>query len=302
MVPGLLRLSLMQPAAAQEVKRAVKVAAVDFIPAWGDLEGNSRRHAQAAERVAAQGVDDAVCPETAISGYDFTEPAQLAPYVDTIPGRATAALLPVLKRTGLIMSVGIAERDAITSLFYNTAVLMGPEGIIGKYRNIGLNGQDVQLFGPGDTDVGVFAHRSGALPSSFATTMASDQQHMRALNGVFVEGATRSGIERNTITGSQLYDNGGSSIWSPLGHKLVQAPVVPPETLPPGPNGWITTTIIPAEADAVRQRRLAARRPSLYNPLLVLRRASVDSSATVGKRPVQLASAHLSDSEMAWAS
>ena len=198
------------------------------------------------------------------------------------------------------MSVGIAERDAITGLFYNTAVLMGPEGIIGKYRKNGLNGQDVQLFGPGDTDVGVLAHRSGALPSSFSTTMAS-VQHMRALNSVFVVGATRSGIERNPITGSQLYDNGGSSIWSPLGHKLVQAPVVPPETLPPGLNGWITTTIIPAEADAVRQRRLAARRPSLYNPLLALRRASVDSSATIGKRPFQLAATHLSDSEMAWA-
>ncbi|WP_353617843.1 nitrilase-related carbon-nitrogen hydrolase [Synechococcus sp. CCAP 1479/9] len=332
LIPGLLSMGLVQPATAQEGKRAVKVAAVDFIPAWGDLDGNIRRLAQAAERVAAQGVDYAVFPETAISGYDFTEPAQLAPYVDTIPGRATAALLPVLKRTGLIMSVGIAEKDVITGILYNTAVLMGPEGIIGKYRKNGLNGQDVQLFGPGDTDVGVFDTPIGRIaliicyddtywqydrlaalrgaqiiawhsvsdrvmpgtPPAMArlnhSTVAS-VQHMSALNGVFVVGATRSGIERNPITGSRLYYNGGSSIWSPLGHKLVQAPVVPPETLPPGLHGWITTTIIPAEADAVRQRRLAARRPSLYNPLLALRRASSDSNATVGKRPVQLAAA-----------
>jgi predicted amidohydrolase len=114
---------------------------------------------------------------------------------------------------------------------------------------------------------------------------------MSALNGVFVVGATRSGIERNPITGSQLYYNGGSSIWSPHGRKLVQAPVVPPERLPPGLNGWVATTIIPAEADAVRQRRLAARRPSLYNPWLALRRAPVDSSATMGNRPVPLAAA-----------
>jgi len=234
LVPGLLSLSLIQPAAAKEGRREVKVAAVDFIPAWGDLEGNIRRLAQAAERVAAQGVDYAVFPETAISGYDFTEPAQLAPYVDTIPGRATAALLPVLKRTGMIMSVGIAERDAITGIFYNTAVLMGPEGIIGKYRKNGLNGQDVQLFGPGDTDVGVFDTPIGRIaliicyddtywqydrlaalrgaqiiawhsvsdrvmpgtPPAMArlnhSTVAS-VQHMSALNGVFVVGATRSG-------------------------------------------------------------------------------------------------------------
>ncbi|MCP9929724.1 hypothetical protein KBY82_02890 [Cyanobium sp. AMD-g] len=75
--------------------------------------------------------------------------------METIPGRATASLLPVLKRTGLIMGVGIAEGDAITGIVYNTTVLMGPEGIIGKYRRNGFNGQDVQLFGPGDTDVGV---------------------------------------------------------------------------------------------------------------------------------------------------
>jgi predicted amidohydrolase len=273
-----------------------------------------------------------VFPETAISGYDFSGPAQLAPFVDTIPGQATDALLPVLKRTGMYMSVGIAEKDANTGIFYNTAVLMGPEGIIGKYRKNGLNGQDVQLFGPGDTDVGVFDtpigrialiicyddtywqfNRLAALrgaqiigwhsvsdrvmpgtPPAQAkgnhSTVAS-VQHMSALNGVWVIGATRSGIERNPINGSQLYYNGGSSIWSPQGRKLVQAPVVPPAVLPPGLNGIIATTITPAEADPEREKRMAARRPSLYNPLLALRRAPVDTTATATPRPVQLAAA-----------
>jgi predicted amidohydrolase len=334
---GLLSSGVMLPASAQVDRaqlggRPVKVAAVDFIPAWGDLDGNIRRLVQAAERVAAEGVQYAVFPETAISGYDFTDPAQLAPFVDTIPGRATDALLPVLKRTGMHMSVGIAEKDANTGIFYNTAVLLGPGGIIGKYRKNGLNGQDVQLFGPGDTDVGVFDTPIGRIaliicyddtywqydrlaalrgaqiigwhsvsdrvmpgtPAAQAkgnhSTVAS-VQHMSALNGLWVIGATRSGIERNPINGSQLYNNCGSSIWSPQGRKLVQAPVVPPEVLPPGLNGIFATTIIPAEADAVREQRLAARRPSLYNPLLALRRAPVDSTATATPRPVQLAAA-----------
>ncbi|WP_255016824.1 carbon-nitrogen hydrolase family protein [Cyanobium sp. A2C-AMD] len=334
---GLLSSGVMLPARAQVDRaqlgsRPVKVAAVDFIPAWGDLDGNIRRLVQAAERVAAEGVQYSVFPETAISGYDFADPAQLAPFVDTIPGRATDALLPVLKRTGMLMSVGIAEKDAYTGIFYNTAVLLGPEGIIGKYRKNGLNGQDVQLFGPGDTDVGVFDTPIGRIaliicyddtywqydrlaalrgaqiigwhsvsdrvmpgtPAAQAkgnhSTVAS-VQHMSALNGLWVIGATRSGIERNPINGSQLYYNGGSSIWSPQGRKLVQAPVVPPEVLPPGLNGFFATTIIPAEADAVREQRLAARRPSLYNPLLALRRAPLDSTATATPRPVQLAAA-----------
>ncbi len=334
MITGLLG-SVALPASAQVGSRPIKVAAVDFIPAWGDRDGNIRRLVQATERVAAEGVNYAVFPETAISGYDFTGPAQLAPFVDTIPGQATAALLPVLKRTGLYMSVGIAEKDSATGLFYNTAVLMGPEGIIGKYRKNGLNGQDVQLFGPGDTDVGVFdtpigrialiicyddtywqydrlAALRGAqiigwhsvsdrvMPGTPAAQARSNHstvasvQHMSALNGVWVVGATRSGIERNPITGSQLYYNGGSSIWSPSGRKLVQAPVVPPKVLPPGLNGIFSATITPADADAVRDQRLAARRPSLYNPLLALRRAPVDVTATASRRPVQLAAAQWS--------
>jgi len=334
---GLLLLGLGADALALRVQastgnRPVKVAAVDFVPAWGDRDGNIRRLVEAAERVAKDGVRYAVFPEAAISGYDFSDPAQLAPYVDTIPGRATDALLPVLKRTGMYMSVGIAEKDASTGVFYNTAVLMGPEGIIGKYRKNGLNGQDVQLFGPGNTDVGVFQTSIGrialiicyddtywqydrlaalrgaqiigwhsvsdrvmpgtppAQARSNHSTVAS-VQHMSALNGVWVVGATRSGIERNPITGSQLFYNGGSSIWSPLGHKLAQAPVVPPQVFPPGLNTLITATIVPAEADRVREQRLAARRPSLYRPLLALRRAPVDALANSSPRSVNLAAA-----------
>ena len=307
----------------------IKVAAIDFIPAWGDLDGNIRRLVEAAEAAAAQGVRYAVFPETAISGYDFADPAQLAPYVDTIPGRATAALQPLLKRSGMYLSVGIAEKDIETGLFYNSAVLMGPEGIIGKYRKNGLNGQDVQLFAPGNAGVNVFDTPIGrialiicyddtywqydrlatlrgaqiigwhsvsdrvmpgtppAQARSNHSTVAS-VQHMSALNGVWVIGATRSGIERNPITGSQLYYNGGSSIWSPKGEKLVQAPVIPPERLPPGLNGIFATTITPAEADPVREAQLSRRRPSLYNPLLALRRAPVDNTASATRNRVTL--------------
>jgi hypothetical protein len=45
---------------------------------------------------------------------------------------------------------------------------------------------------------------------------------------------------------------------------------------------------------AVPLQRLAARRPSLYNPLLALRRAPVDVTATASRRPVQLAAAQWS--------
>jgi predicted amidohydrolase len=310
----------------------IKVAAVDFVPAWGDLDGNIRRLVEAAKEASRQGVALAVFPETALSGYLFSDPAQIAPFLDTIPGKTTAALLPVLARAGMYMSVGIAERDAETGIAYNSAVLLGPKGIIGKYRKNGLNPQDQKVFAPGDTGVEVFDTPIGRIALTIcydntywqyarlaalrgaqiiAWNSVSDRvmpgtppaeakgdhstvanvQYMSAQNGVFVIGATRSGIETNPITGGKLYYNGGSSIWSPEGRKLAQAPVVPPEDLAPGLNGVITATIRPADADRSRAARLALRRPALYLPLLALHRSPVDGNATATPRSVSLAAA-----------
>lgn len=317
-------------------QKQVRVAAVDFVPAWGDLEGNIARLAKAAEQVAGLNVDYAVFPETSISGYLFSGPQQIEPFLDTIPGKATAALTPILQRTGLHMSVGIAERDEATGLAYNTAVLMGPTGIIGKYRKNGLNPQDQKVFAPGNTGVEVFNTPLGRIallicyddtywqyarlaalrgaqiiawhsvsdrvmpgtPPAEATgnhSTVANVQYMSAQNGVWVVGATRSGIETNPITGGQLYYNGGSSIWSPQGNKLVQAPVVPPEILPPGLAGVFATTIVPAEADAERTAQLARRRTSLYVPLLGLHRSPTDGNASTTVRSVTLSAAQWPD-------
>jgi len=334
LVSAIALLAAILPASAQTAvaRKQVKVAAVDFVPAWGDLDGNVARLARAAEEVARQGVEYAVFPETAVSGYLFSGPQQLAPFVDTIPGRATAALLPILQRTGMHMSVGIAERDGATGLVYNTAVLLGPGGIIGKYRKNGLNPQDQKVFAPGTTGVEVFDTPLGRIallicyddtywqyarlaalrgaqiigwhsvsdrvmpgtPPAEATgnhSTVSNVQYMSAQNGVWVVGATRTGVETNPITGGKLYYNGGSSIWSPKGEKLVQAPVVPPENLPPGLAGVYATTITPADADAERGAQLARRRPELYSPVLALHRSPTDANATVTPRSVSLAAA-----------
>ena len=137
-------------------KQTIKVAAVDFIPAWGDLAGNIERLEGAVKAVAEEGIDYAVFPETATTGYIFTDYAEIAPFLDTIPGKTTHALLPLLKEHNLYMSVGLAEKDLETGLAYNSAVLMGPDGIIGKYRKRGLNTQDQKLFAPGNCGDNVF--------------------------------------------------------------------------------------------------------------------------------------------------
>ena len=87
--------------------------------------------------------------------------------------------------------------------------------------------------------------------------------------------ATRNGIETNPITKQQLYYNGGSSIWDPLGNKIAQLPVLEPKVLPSGVHGVAIATIIPAKSAPVRKALLARRRPEMYG-VLALHRAPTD--------------------------
>jgi Carbon-nitrogen hydrolase len=92
----IVSLSAVQAAAPAPARR-FKVAAVAFDPAWGDLDGNISRMVAGLEDVAKQGVRLAVLPEQATVGYIFDDFAMVEPYLDTVPGKATAAISKVTR-------------------------------------------------------------------------------------------------------------------------------------------------------------------------------------------------------------
>ncbi|MBN2541831.1 hypothetical protein JXI42_03115 [bacterium] len=57
---------------------------------------------------------------------------------ETIPGPSTAALEGIAARLGLTVVVGMTEVDSAGEHYYNTAVIVGPGGYIGKYRKVNL--------------------------------------------------------------------------------------------------------------------------------------------------------------------
>ncbi|MCP0913431.1 MULTISPECIES: carbon-nitrogen hydrolase family protein [Legionella] len=117
------------------------------------------------------------------------------------------------------------------------------------------------------------------------STIAS-VQHLSADTGAWVVAATRNGIETNPITKQQLYYNGGSSIWDPLGNKVAQLPVLPPQVLPSGVHGVAVATIMPAKSAPVRAKLLKRRRPEMYG-ILALHRAPTDP-VNGGRQPQSL--------------
>ena len=153
----------MRAAGADEPLKSYQAAAIVYDPAWGDLDGNIARIADAVDKAGAQGVKLAVLPEQATIGYIFDNFAMVRPYLDTIPGKTTDALSKVTARHHMYVAVGVAELDPVTGLGYNTAALVGPNGYIGKYRKHGLNSQDQAWVTPGDGGFPVFDTELGRL-------------------------------------------------------------------------------------------------------------------------------------------
>jgi predicted amidohydrolase len=119
-------------------------------------------------------------------------------------------------------------------------------------------------------------------PKRLATgnhSTVANVQYLSKFSGAWVVAATRNGIETNPITGQQLYYNGGSSIWRPDGNKVAQAQVLPPETIKPGLQGFVTADINLSVGKPIQKALLERRRPSMYG-LLSLYRSPTNTEVT----------------------
>ena len=102
-------------------------------------------------RAAAEGADLVLFPELAIHGHCTPNTAALA---EAVPdGPSVTRLARLARQYGLILSVGLSERER--DLVYNTQVLVGAGGYIGKQRKLHLSRDEI-LFYAGGRDLPVF--------------------------------------------------------------------------------------------------------------------------------------------------
>jgi len=95
------------------------------------------------EQAASNGVDLVVFPEIALQQCPAWGPASHTPtapemaYVrqtaETIPGQNTSNIVVKAKELNLFVVFGMTEKDG-AGLLYNTSVVLGPDGVIGKHR------------------------------------------------------------------------------------------------------------------------------------------------------------------------
>ncbi len=129
------------------VQDLVTIASVNFTPVYYDAKATVEKMSGSVAEAAAQGADLVVFPEGSLLGCrGCRECAELAGPCDTciglaetVPGPSSDALAALAREHDLYIVYGMAERDAeIPRTLYNTAAVVGPEGVIGVYRKVHL--------------------------------------------------------------------------------------------------------------------------------------------------------------------
>ncbi|MBN2468157.1 MAG: carbon-nitrogen hydrolase [Deltaproteobacteria bacterium] len=132
----------------------MKIGFLQFAPVLGDLRATMHRIDSLLQE-NMEGCDLLVLPELCNSGYNFQSYEQAwetsEPIEDSIFVRY---LINKCRERNLHVVSGFNERDRDT--LYNSAILVGPHGLIGTYRKLHLFLNEKDFFRPGNQGVPVF--------------------------------------------------------------------------------------------------------------------------------------------------
>ena len=171
---------------------SVKIASV-CMHAEMDKAANLRRILEWMEEAARAGAALVVFPEQILSGYLYNcrclyneqfvyqyANAECVPEGPSVQKIVTRAM-----ELGIYVIFGMTERDRREpDILYNTAVLTGPEGYIGKYRKVHLPMDELHIYTPG-TEFPVFETGIGRI----GLMICYDKSFPEAARSMVLDGA-----------------------------------------------------------------------------------------------------------------
>ena len=131
----------------------MKIGLIQFAPVLGDVQATIRKIDGLINQTKI--TDILVLPELCNSGYNFTsfeeawktsEEIENSIFIDYLTSKC--------KQFNLYIVSGFNERD--NKDLYNSAILIGPKGYIGKYRKLHLFMNEKDYFKPGNSSLPVF--------------------------------------------------------------------------------------------------------------------------------------------------
>jgi nitrilase len=142
--------------------RVVKAAAVQLSPVLYSREGTVEKVVRKIYELGQQGVQFATFPETVVPYYPYfsfvqspyqsivgSEHRKLLDQAVTVPSPATNAISAACKQAGVVVSIGVNERDGGT--LYNTQLLFDADGaLIQRRRKISPTYHERMIWGQGD--------------------------------------------------------------------------------------------------------------------------------------------------------
>lgn len=120
-----------------------RVAAIQMNAPLGAVEANLAQIERWTRAAMEEGAQLVCFPELAISGHWCS--GEVWNISEAVPGGPSCTRLEALARElGCVISVGIAERDA--NIAYNTQMVIGPDGFLGKQRKLHMSADEYFHF------------------------------------------------------------------------------------------------------------------------------------------------------------
>jgi predicted amidohydrolase len=251
-------------------------------PAFGDKKANQQ---QIELLVEGKHADLWIMPELALTGYEFRNRAEAFEYAEEIlDGESTKWLMEFCSKRNCHAVLGLPEREGKS--VFNSAIVVGQEGLIGRYRKLHLFDREKERFDAGNLLLQVFdigGAKIGLMicfdwrfpevartltlrgaqilahPSNLVIPYCQHAMITRSLeNGVFCATVNRIGTE--TRAGRSVTFTGGSQLVAPDGKILSSAST--------DCSACLVFEINPANADSKQatphNHLLLDRRPEFY--------------------------------------
>lgn len=122
----------------------IRIAGVQMDVRFADPGSNVTHVVEQIATTAGNGARLTVFPECVVSGYCFDSKSAAWEAAETIPGPATDRVAEACQRHDTHVVFGMLERSGDD--LFNTAVLVGPDGVIARYRKAHLPGLGVDRF------------------------------------------------------------------------------------------------------------------------------------------------------------
>jgi predicted amidohydrolase len=162
----------------------MRVGFYQFQPSFGRPRENAEAVAAAVRQARA---DLLVAPELATSGYVFASREESAGLAETLPGPSSELLQQACQESGGRVVLGIAEKAA--DGFFNSAALIGPDGVEGVYRKTHLFGEEKLHFAGGRTGFPVFTVQAGGIQVRLGMLVCFDHFFPEAARSLALGGA-----------------------------------------------------------------------------------------------------------------